>query len=846
MKKSYFLFATFLGTIDLAFAQIKINEYSGANYNQYADQFGQYNDWIELYNTSSSSINLSGYYLSDNINKPQKWKFGSVTIPANGYLIVFCSGRDTIQNGEVHTNFKITQTKGTEEIVLTNPANNLVDSVTVKRAQKNHSWGRASDGAATWNVFITPTPGASNSGGKIRYVATPTMSVQAGFYSSAQSVTLSCSDPNTTIYYTLDGSTPTQSSTQYTGPINISQTTVLRARAYSSDPNLLPSFIETNTYFINVNHTIPVISIAGDQIMTLLNGSQINPEGSIEYFDRNKTFKAEAVGEFNEHGNDSWAYPQRGLDYITRDEFGYNYGINDKIFSQRDRKSFQRLILKPAANDNYPYGLGGNLGPAHIRDAYVHTLAHVANLRLDYRIYEPCILYANGQYWGVYEYREKADDKDFTNYYYNQDEKFNGSPIWLQYIKTWGGTWPEYGGNQAINDWNNFKNWVLSTNMALMNNYDSCKKVYNVGSLIDYIVLNSYVVCTDWLNWNTAWWRGLNPNGDKRKWRYVLWDMDATFDHYINYTGVPSTAPNADPCNPEGLNNPGGQGHVPILNALLANDTFRQEYVTRFIDLNNTYFSCPSLLSLLDSLINQIAPEMQGQVTKWGGTYAGWQNNVQAMKNFIQARCDSITQGLKDCYNVKGPYELKVDVDPPLSGKVKINSIWAQTYPFIGNYFGGIHTILEAKANAGYVFDYWEFKNNHPFIPNNSSLVVKFDIDTFPEYVVAHFKAIENTEDSIPAIQLYGELMVPNAFSPNGDGKNDILYLLGRKDIVNVELWIYNRWGEQMFYTNDYAIGWDGTYKGKPVDTGVYIYKLKATKKDGSKILRSGNITLLR
>ena len=73
----------------------------------------------------------------------------------------------------------------------------------------------------------------------------------------------------------------------------------------------------------------------------------------------------------------------------------------------------------------------------------------------------------------------------------------------------------------------------------------------------------------DWLNWNTGWWRGRNPDGDKKKWRYILWDMDATFDHYVNYTGVPDTSSDADPCDPEELGDPGGQGHVPILNCTI-------------------------------------------------------------------------------------------------------------------------------------------------------------------------------------------------------------------------------------------------------------------------------------
>ena len=89
------------------------------------------------------------------------------------------------------------------------------------------------------------------------------------------------------------------------------------------------------------------------------------------------------------------------------------------------------MILKCAANDNYPFSYGSS--GAHIRDAYVQSLSQVANLKLDERSYEPCILYLNGNYWGLYEIREKVDDLDFTEYYYDQDS--------VEFLKTWGGTW---------------------------------------------------------------------------------------------------------------------------------------------------------------------------------------------------------------------------------------------------------------------------------------------------------------------------------------------------------------------------------------------------------------------
>ena len=93
--------------------------------------------------------------------------------------------------------------------------------------------------------------------------------------------------------------------------------------------------------------------------------------------------------------------------------------------------------------DNYPFSYGGT--GAHIRDSYVQSLSQIADLRMDERSHESAILYVNGAYWGVYDIREKVDDLDFTEYYYDQGE---GQ---LDFLKTWGGTWAEYGDE---NDWN--------------------------------------------------------------------------------------------------------------------------------------------------------------------------------------------------------------------------------------------------------------------------------------------------------------------------------------------------------------------------------------------------------
>ena len=88
----------------------------------------------------------------------------SFIIPANGVAVVFCSGRDEVGGGVAHSNFKITQTKGNEVLMITDPNGVLQDSIPVFPNQNSHTRGRETNGAQNWSVFTNGTPGASNAG----------------------------------------------------------------------------------------------------------------------------------------------------------------------------------------------------------------------------------------------------------------------------------------------------------------------------------------------------------------------------------------------------------------------------------------------------------------------------------------------------------------------------------------------------------------------------------------------------------------------------------------------------------------------------------------------------------
>lgn len=89
------------------------------------------------------------------------------------------------------------------------------------------------------------------------------------------------------------------------------------------------------------------------------------------------------------------------------------------------------------------------------------------------------------------------------------------------------------------------------------------------------------------------------------------------------------------------------------------------------------------------------------------------------------------------------------------------------------------------------------------------------------------------------------EIFVPDIFSPNGDGQNDVLFVRGM-GIKELKFILYDRWGEKLFETSDINTGWDGTFRGKPVDPAVYVYYMDALLNTEKRVIQKGDITLIR
>ena len=144
---------------------VRINEVSGAN-DSYIDEYGKKGDWVELYNTTSAPIDVEGMYLTDNANKPTKYKISkdgtnvNTTIPAHGYLVIWCDNKRSTTDNGLHAGFKIADDGGL--VMLSAADQSWSDVLTYDAHDARTTVGRYPDGTANVYAMNVATIGKSN------------------------------------------------------------------------------------------------------------------------------------------------------------------------------------------------------------------------------------------------------------------------------------------------------------------------------------------------------------------------------------------------------------------------------------------------------------------------------------------------------------------------------------------------------------------------------------------------------------------------------------------------------------------------------------------------------------
>ncbi|GHB40958.1 hypothetical protein GCM10008106_22600 [Mongoliitalea lutea] len=216
-----------------------------------ADEDGDYEDWIELYNYGNEAINLNGFGISDNPNNPFKWVLPDITMAPDSFLLVWASDKNrTNPESALHTNFKISASG--EHLSLTHPNGTLIDSIEEVSVPTDVSYGRGlNDNFNNYFFFYTPTPNEQNTTiGSSELIVEPIFSHSSGFYDSEFTLTISHPNPNALIIYTVDGSDPK--------PENIGGTTYQYKNQYPQSPGQQTGPLITNS-FETLTYSNPVV-----------------------------------------------------------------------------------------------------------------------------------------------------------------------------------------------------------------------------------------------------------------------------------------------------------------------------------------------------------------------------------------------------------------------------------------------------------------------------------------------------------------------------------------------------------------------------------------------------------
>jgi len=662
------------------FGQLYLNEFMASNSQTIADELGEYDDWIEIFNKRSGPLNLRGFYLTDDFDSPTKWALPEVIIPGNGFLLIWADGSPN--QGKFHADFKLSA--GGEELGLYD-GQKFVDSLKFGNQRTNISFARFPDGGPQWRECETPTPGASNNQVLQGKSERPQFSSSGGFYSGILTVALRVNSSSLArIHYTLDSSEPTENSARYTFPIVVDKTTIIRARTFES--GFAPSEIVTHTYFINKQIGIATVSLVTEpkNLWDPEKGIYMNPTErgdnwerpiSIECFDEQHQNAFRENAGIRISGEVSREYDKKSFRIYFRGEYGQSW-LRYQLFPiKNELDQFKRIKIHSGSTDmpKNPYGNGWTM----LRDPLMYELGRRTGCI--FMGNRPAAVFLNGEPWGIYNVLERIDEHFIeTNFgETNVDLIENSTGAKVGDMMAW---------QQLITF---FENQKFSDRNAIQNT----KALIDLDNFTNYCILEIFGGNHDWPHHNMYAFR---PKKSEGLWRWILWDMDGCFGPYGISTNTLQWATRE-------------HESTLILRRLLENESYRLTFINRFADLLNSTFKSTNLITIIDSLASRLAGDIRFETERWGSSYERWKNDgVEGeLKAFARQRPDLLRNQIKLHFNLQDPLQVILYSPQGGNGSVRINSIRIQHFPWQGQYFRGIPIELEAIPAAGYKFSHW-------------------------------------------------------------------------------------------------------------------------------------------
>ncbi len=706
-----------MGFLLNAQSSVLINEVCSSNDVSILDEDGNSPDWIELYNNTSQSINLEGYFLSDDNDDLFKWEFPAIQIEPASWLLVFASGEDKFEE-YAHTNFKVS--KDGERLLLSNSLGELIDEILLPPLETDQSYGRQSDGEDFWYYFNDPSPELSNEFSTGILKAPKPIFPNLDHFSNERMV-IPLENPIATgvIRYTLDATVPNENSILYTAPIVADTTVVIRAAVFAD--NYASGEVASQTYFYNTNHDLPIIALITDfdNLFDPIEGIFVDgPDADtiwpylganywkdteipmhFEYYDYTHQLVYETdCGARTHGGRSARTQEQKPLRLLAKEKFGLE-SFDYPFFINKEVDSFKRLVLRNTSGD---YGVG------HIRDPFIARYLINEKLDLDVLDAQPCAYYINGQYWGIIYLREKSDE-------YFVQGNYGIEPTEIELL--------EEDSTVLIGTYDKFdsdRDFVVENDMNDPVNWERAERSFDTKHIADYFITQTAINNFDWPRNNLKLWRPMTEDG---KWRYLLFDMDSSMGRYGWTTAEDNSWDNK-------LRIHGDNAHSEIMNNLLENQGYFEYFLNRYCDLLNTTFRSENFDAEITRSQDEVFTEMDEHFERWDGLFNRWKDKmIPKIRTFVEDRPMYARMYLQDFYQLDREVTLELNTYPQGAGKIKINTITIDEMPWDGIYFKGIPVELTIEPNPGFTFSHWQSINNIKSPISNSSILVDFEED---------------------------------------------------------------------------------------------------------------------
>ena len=561
---------------------------------------GQCYDWVELRNISDSTLDLSGFSISDDPDVPKMHELRGITLKPGQSVIVILSDKEGAAKAGVQQAM-FTLDAQEDRLFLFDPEGNLLDYVYLKDIPYGCSYGRSENEGGF--SYMEPSPQNPNTAGYRLISSAPVSSHVSGVHSGeAFSVTLEAEGD---IYYTTDGSVPDAKSKKYEDTLEIGKTTVLRA--VSIEEGKMASDIYTATFIVGDTHEVPVVSLVTDpsglwgRDGIYRNGDasvkEIRLPAHVSYCGDDGSFAMNCA--MNLHGATTVTAFEKKT-FAVRFENQFDGPLYYDVFEDGEVTAFSSLLIRTAHESTFS---------SQMHDALIGYLASQCSDTVMSQKYKYVSLYLNGEYWGVYALRERHSPEHYASY---MDVPAESVEI-VRFMV------------DERNDLHDLYDFCGSHSLTSDENYAYAKSILDVESLADWIIFEAYMANIDIYS-NIRYYRS-SVDG---LWRMGLADLDlGMMGSTAAFNQVADTF-----------------SHGRVISALMKNEDFQDLIATRLAELLAGPLSDENVIEVIERMASEMRPEASWEAKRWQTPVKNWENTVQDMIRFVDGRAKQMISSL--------------------------------------------------------------------------------------------------------------------------------------------------------------------------------------------------------